>query len=336
MNSRTAQRSLRRCLSVGVFVALVVVAGIGAAAPQAWARATYIHGGIDPYGCGECHLNNHTWVTPVNEVCNTCHPGFALPSASTMCWTCHTPGQDMSGARSDAACTAACHLPDGTTSTHVAHPDRPTTCSTCHPVSASVTEAAGSPHHTRPLPPTPVVTGFLPSPVAVGDLLTLTGTGFTGTFAVGFNGTPAKTFHVIASTQITAIVPFAATSGPVTVTTVGGTGTSATSVTIVTVVNARVTLRLSTTSATLGKTIRATGVLSPASPAGTAVRLKVRAWKSGEWTTVKTAFVSTTAGGAYGWAYRPSKRGSYRVQSAIATTASHTAALSRAVAFTVR
>ena len=336
MNSRTAHGFRRRCSSVGVFLALAVVAGIGMAAPQASAHAEYIHGGIDPFGCGECHLNNHTWVAPVNEVCNTCHPGFSLPSAATMCWTCHTPGQDMSGARNDAACTSACHLPDGTTSTHVAHPDRSTTCSTCHPLTASVTDAASSPHHTRPLPPAPVVTGFLPSPVAVGDVLTLMGTGFTGAFAVGFNGTSARTFNVTTGTQLTAVVPFGATSGPVTVTTVGGTGTSATSLTIVTVVSARVTLRLSTTSVALGKTVRATGVLSPASLAGTAVRLKVRAWKSGEWTTVKTAFVSTTVGGAYGWAYRPSKRGGYRVQSAIATTASHTAALSRAVAFTVR
>ena len=336
MDSRTAHGFRRRCSLAGIFLALFVVAGIGVAAPQALARATYIHGGIDPFGCGECHLNNHTWVTPVNEVCNTCHPGFSLPSASTMCWTCHTPGQDMSGARSDAACTSACHLPDGTTSTHVAHPGRPTTCSTCHPLTASVTDAAGSPHHTRPLPPAPVIAGFLPFSAAVGDVVTLTGTGFTGAFAVGFNGTSATTFNATAGTRLTAIVPGGATTGPITVTTVGGTGTSATSLTIVNVASPRLTLRLATASATLGKTVRATGVLSPSSLAGTAVRLKVRAWRSGGWTTVKTAFVSTKAAGGYTWAYRPSRRGRYRAQAAIAATAAHSAAQSRTVAFTVR
>ena len=181
-----------------------------------------------------------------------------------------------------------------------------------------------------------MIAGFLPSSAAIGDVVTLTGTGFTGAFAVGFNGTPATTFNVTTGTRLAAIVPGGATTGPITVTTVGGTRTSATSLTIVTVVSARLTVRLATTSATLGKTIRATGVLSPASLAGTAVRLKVRAWRSGEWTTAKTAVVGTKAGGGYAWTYRPSRRGRYRIRAAIAATAAHSAAQSRTVAFTVR
>lgn len=151
VNSQTARGIRRRRSLVGLVLALAVIAVIGIAAQQALAYTTHVHGGIDT--CEACHLNGHTLDTPVNEVCNTCHPGYALPSASTMCWTCHTPGQHMSGARNDASCTSACHLADGTTSTHVAHADRPTTCSTCHPLTASVTDAAGSPHHTLPPPP---------------------------------------------------------------------------------------------------------------------------------------------------------------------------------------
>lgn len=272
----------------------------------------------------------------MNEVCNTCHPGYAVPSASTMCWTCHTPGQDMSGARSDAACTSACHLANGTTSTHVAHADRPATCSTCHPLTASVTDAAGSPHHTRPLPPAPVIASFLPASAAVGDLVTLTGTGFTGASAVGFYGTSATVFHVISGTRITAIVPARAASGPISVTTLGGTGTSATNLTVTAAVTTRVTLRVVTMSVALGKTVRSSGTLRPASLAGSRVALTVKVRANGEWKTARTALRITTSTGAYAWAYRPSRRGRYRLQATIAKTAAHTAAQSLRVAFSVR
>jgi len=335
VNSQTAHSRRRRSL-VGLFLALAVFAGIGIAAPQALAYATYVHGSIDTYGCEECHLNGHTLDPPVNEVCNTCHPGYALPSVSTMCWTCHAPGQDMSGARTDASCTAVCHLVDGTTSTHVAHTDRSSMCSTCHPLTASVTDAAGSPHHTLPRPPAPVLAAFLPTSGVVGDLVTLTGSGLIGAYAVSLNGTSATVFHLISGTQITAIVPGGATSGPIAVTTPGGTGTSATSLNVITAVTARVTLRAGTTSLLLGKTVRLTGALTPASLAGNRVHLIVKVRTNGEWTTARSAFLSTKKAGAYAWIYRPPRRGRYRVQATIAKTSAHSAAQSQRAAFTVR
>ena len=62
---------------------------------------------------------------------------------------------------------------------------------------------------------------------AIGASVTITGTTFTGTTSVKFNGTSA-TFTVNSATQITATVPADATTGPITVTTPAGTTTSAT------------------------------------------------------------------------------------------------------------
>lgn len=181
-----------------------------------------------------------------------------------------------------------------------------------------------------------MVAGFLPTSGAVGDLVTLTGTGLTGAYAVTFNGTSATVFSVISGAQITAIVPAGATSGPIAVTTLGGTGTSATSLSVIRAVTARVTLRVGTTSIALGKTVRLAGALTPASLAGSRVALTVKVRTNGEWTTARTAFVRTKPAGAYAWAYGPSRRGRYRVRATIAETAAHTAAQSQRAAFTVR
>jgi len=59
----------------------------------------------------------------------------------------------------------------------------------------------------------------------VGKTVEVLGQGFTGTTAVSFNGTPA-TFKVVSATFLKATVPSGATTGPVTVTTPGGTLTS--------------------------------------------------------------------------------------------------------------
>ena len=332
--NRHAPHGIRRRSIVGLFLGLTVVAACGIAAQQAVAYRTYVHGGID--SCAVCHLDGHTRWTPVNEVCNTCHPGFAVPSASTMCWTCHAPGQDMSGARTDASCTAACHLVDGTTVAHVAHADRPSTCTACHPLTASLTDPAGSPHHARPLPPAPTVAEFLPVSAAIGDVVTVTGTGFSGARAVAFDHTSATVFTVISDTRITALVPAGATSGPITVTTLGGTGTSASSLGVITFVRAKVSLRVVDTSVALGKTVRLSGALTPASLAVSSVDITVKTRTNGSWKTTRTTSVSTGPTGAFAWACRNLRRGSYRAHAAVAETAAHSAAHSQAVAFRVR
>jgi hypothetical protein len=75
----------------------------------------------------------------------------------------------------------------------------------------------------------PTVTGLSPSsgPTAGGTIVTITGTGFTRTTLVNFDGVAAASFTVNSDTQITAVSPaHAAATVDVTVTTPGGTTTT--------------------------------------------------------------------------------------------------------------
>jgi hypothetical protein len=68
----------------------------------------------------------------------------------------------------------------------------------------------------------------------VGTSVTIDGAGFTGATGVSFNGTSVGTgnFTVDSDIQITATVPQGATTGQISVTTLGGTATSSTNFTI--------------------------------------------------------------------------------------------------------
>lgn len=88
--------------------------------------------------------------------------------------------------------------------------------------------ATGTFDVTAPIP-TPTITGFTPDRGPAGTVVTLSGTDFTGATAVRFNGTAASSYTVTSATTVTATVPVGATTGPVTVTTGGGTATSSTS-----------------------------------------------------------------------------------------------------------
>jgi len=72
----------------------------------------------------------------------------------------------------------------------------------------------------------PVINSFTPTSGLPGDLITITGTDFTGATAVKFNNVAASVFSVDSATQITATVPTGATTGTISVTTPNGTGTS--------------------------------------------------------------------------------------------------------------
>ena len=74
--------------------------------------------------------------------------------------------------------------------------------------------------------PLPTISSFTPTSGPTGTAVTLTGTAFTGTTVVTFNGVNATSFTVNSTTQIIAVVPAGATTGKIAVTTPGGTATS--------------------------------------------------------------------------------------------------------------
>lgn len=77
------------------------------------------------------------------------------------------------------------------------------------------------------IPPAPIISSFSPSSGLVGIQVTVTGSNFSGASSVQFNGTTASTFVVDTATQIRVTVPVAATTGKISVTTLGGTAVSA-------------------------------------------------------------------------------------------------------------
>jgi YD repeat-containing protein len=78
----------------------------------------------------------------------------------------------------------------------------------------------------------PLVTSFSTLQSYAGLAITITGVNFTGATAVRFGSTPAVTFIVLSDTQISVIVPYTTTVGPITVQTPSGTTISSTSFTV--------------------------------------------------------------------------------------------------------
>jgi hypothetical protein len=208
-----------------------------------------------------------------------------------------------------------------------------TTLAAASPLSAdgasfSVTSQPG-------LVPAPTLTIVTPASSAVGSTVTLNGSGLSGASTVSFNG-QAASFNVLSDTQITAVVPAGATSGAITVTTPGGTATSPASFTVV--VKPAVTLKLgglSNTTLRLGRWFTAAGTLRPASLSGSKVLLTVQQEKNGKWLAV-TSVARTTIAGIYNWTYRPARRGTYRMKTTIAATATQSAATTMWATFIVK
>jgi hypothetical protein len=83
-------------------------------------------------------------------------------------------------------------------------------------------------------PGPPTITTFSPTSGAVGRQVTITGTNLRGASTVSFNATQTSSYSIDSATQITATVPAGATTGPISVTTRGGTTTSTGDFTVLT------------------------------------------------------------------------------------------------------
>ena len=120
---------------------------------------------------------------------------------------------------SDTSATAVvpCSTEDGPIRVNTPNPDTPSgTSFTVDPAGAAT------------------IPSFAPTSGPVGTSVVITGTNFCGATQVQFNTTTAPTYTVNSATQITAIVPTGATTGPIHVTTGVGTADSATNFAVTT------------------------------------------------------------------------------------------------------
>jgi hypothetical protein len=112
--------------------------------------------------------------------------------------------------------------------------DSPTQITATVPIGAtsgpiSVTTANGTTQSAASFTviPAPAIADLTPASGGPGTLVTITGNNFTGATAVTFNGLNAASFSVASITQVIATAPDGVTTGPIRVTTTGGTAVSA-------------------------------------------------------------------------------------------------------------
>ena len=96
----------------------------------------------------------------------------------------------------------------------------------------TVVTAGGTATSTTALAIPPSKITFTPKSGPVGTSVTISGNTFTGATGVTLGGVAATTFTVVSDTQITATVPTGAITGPIAITTAGGTGTSSSNFTV--------------------------------------------------------------------------------------------------------
>ncbi|HZR55760.1 MAG TPA: choice-of-anchor tandem repeat GloVer-containing protein [Terriglobales bacterium] len=96
----------------------------------------------------------------------------------------------------------------------------------------TISTAGGTASSKAKLVIVPSIASFTPTSGPVGTSVTITGNSFTGTNKVTFGGIVATSYKAINDTQVDALVPTGAATGPIAVTTAGGTGTSTTSFTV--------------------------------------------------------------------------------------------------------
>jgi hypothetical protein len=103
------------------------------------------------------------------------------------------------------------------------------TGATSGPISVTTANGTGWSTSSFTLVPPPVVSSFTPTGGPFGTVVDIRGSNFTGALSVNFGNGLAQTFTVDSDSEIHAVVPNGATTGPIMVTNPGGTGTSSSS-----------------------------------------------------------------------------------------------------------
>ena len=104
-------------------------------------------------------------------------------------------------------------------------------------------------------------------------------------------------------------------------------------------VTPKVTLKLSGLkkgALKLGKRLTVTGKVTPATLAGSKIKLTVQKKRGHKWVTVKAVKRTIGHNGAYSWKYKPAKRGSYRLQATLGKTTTTTAVTTKWSSFKVK
>jgi uncharacterized repeat protein (TIGR03803 family) len=96
----------------------------------------------------------------------------------------------------------------------------------------TITTAGGIATSTSNFSVVPSISSFTPTSGPVGTAVTILGNSFTGATKVTFGGVAATSYQVINDTKVDALVPSGAVTGPIAITTVGGTGSSLTNFTV--------------------------------------------------------------------------------------------------------
>jgi hypothetical protein len=154
----------------------------------------------------------------------------------------------------------------------------------------------------------PKITSFSPTTGSPGTVVTIFGSGFTGVNAVKFNGTPAAGFTFGNDSTVTAIVPGAAMSGKITLSTPSGTATSNGTFTVLKPHPRSLSLSLSR------RRLNAIGrvdVNDGYSACSSFVPVAISRFRAGSWRWITTT--STRSDGTFR-TFIPDRRGSYRAR----------------------
>ena len=110
-----------------------------------------------------------------------------------------------------------------------------------------------------PVAAAPAIASFTPASGPVGTTVTVTGSNFTGASAVTLNGVAVTNFTVVDAATVSFAVPTGATSGPIAVTTQGGTATSSAAFTVTVPAPAPTIASFTPTTGGPGTTVTITG-----------------------------------------------------------------------------